>query len=225
METTFQAIIFDRDGVLTYFDMEPAIVYLEAIVQLPIEEIERRWWQWRDPVEAPTDLVEEQALFNGFWTMLAASLQLSPEQTDQLYRFDYTSVMRAYPDARTAMLEAHRQGLRIGVLSNFELASIDASLQAAGLADLVDVAVAAPVIGVAKPHPDAYLAVARALDVAPGHCLFLDDELSWVEGARAVGMRAYHVDRDRKENDLSQNTICNLSIVPQLLSLSRNRTL
>lgn len=219
-ETMFRAIIFDRDGVLTYFDMEPAIAYLEPILQLPIEEIERRWWQWRDPAEAPTDVIAEQALFDGFWSILADDLRLTPAQRERLQQFDYTTVVHAYPDARPALLEARRRGMRIGVLSNFELASIDASLEAAGLADLVDVAFAAPVIGVAKPDAAAYLAIARVLDVTPAQCLFFDDEPSWVEGARAVGMRAYYVDRDRTENDLRQNTVCTLSVIPQLLPLS-----
>lgn len=213
-----EAVIFDRDGVLTYFDMAPAIAYLEPIVQLPIDEIARRWWQWRDPATAPTDVVEEQALFAGFWDILADDLHLSTEKRDQLYRFDYTTVVRAFPDARPALLAARQRGLRTGILSNFELASLDASLETAGLADLIDVAYAAPVIGVAKPDPEAYLTVARALSVQPEDCLFFDDEPSWVEGARAVGMHAFHVDRDRAEHALSQHVVCDLSAIPELLT-------
>lgn len=220
MTTTYRAIILDRDGVLTRFDMEPAIAYLEPIVRLPLNEIARRWWAWRDPAEAPTDLAEEQALFDGFWNILADDLQLTPEQHARLLQFDYTTVVRAYPDARPALVAARRHGLRIGVLSNFELASIDASLKAAGLADLVDCAFAAPVIGVAKPDAEAYLTVARALDVQPEHCLYFDDELSWAEGARSAGMAAYHVDRELKVHNLSQNIVCNLSVIPRLIGLS-----
>jgi HAD superfamily hydrolase (TIGR01509 family) len=217
-----QAVIFDRDGVLTYFDMAPAIAYLEPIVQLSIDEIAQRWWQWRDPAATPTDVVEEQALFAGFWDIMADDLSLSQEKRDQLHQFDYTTVVRAFPDSRPALLTAQQRGLRIGVLSNFELASLDASLEAAGLADLIDVACAAPVIGVAKPDPEAYLTVARALSVRPENCLFFDDELSWAEGARAVGMHAYFVDRDRAEHALSQGVVCDLSAISQLLTPAHN---
>lgn len=212
-----EAIILDRDGVLTYFDMAPAIAYFEPLLGMPIEELERLWWQWRDPAEAPSNLSEEQLLFGGFWNTLADELALSPEQRERLHQFDYTTVVRAYPDARPALLAAHQRGLKIGVLSNFELASLDASLAAAGLADLIDVACAAPVIGVAKPDPQAYLTVARALSVHPENCLYFDDELSWVEGARTVGMQAYAVDREHASHALEQDIVCDLSAIPDLL--------
>lgn len=213
-----QAVIFDRDGVLTYFDMAPAIAYLEPIVQLPIDDIARRWWQWRDPVAAPTDVVEEQAIFAGFWDVLARDLRLPAEKREQLHRFDYTTVVTAFPDARPALEIVKKHHLRTGVLSNFELASLDASLDAAGLADLIDIACAAPVIGVAKPDPEAYLTVARALSVLPKNCLYFDDEPAWVEGARAVGMHAYRVDRDRAEDALDQHIVHDLAAVIELLA-------
>lgn len=213
----FEAIILDRDGVLTYFDMAPAIAYFEPLLGIPIEELERLWWQWRDPAAAPTTLNEEQLLFGGFWDSLADELALSAEQRERLHQFDYTTVVRAYPDARPALLAARQRGLKIGVLSNFELASLDASLTAAGLADLIDVACAAPVIGVAKPDPEAYLTVARALSVQAENCLYFDDELSWVEGARAVGMQAYIVDRGRARHDLVQGIVCDLSAIVDVL--------
>jgi HAD superfamily hydrolase (TIGR01509 family) len=213
----FEAVILDRDGVLTYFDMAPAIAYFEPLLGMPIEELERLWWQWRDPAEAPSNLNEEQLLFGGFWDTLADELALSPEQRARLHQFDYTTVVRAYPDARPALLAARQRGLKIGVLSNFELASLDASLESAGLSDLIDVACAAPVIGVAKPDPEAYLTVARALSVHPENCLYFDDELSWVEGAHAVGMQAYAVDRNRTHHDLPQSIVRDLSVIPELL--------
>ena len=194
-----------------------AIAYFEPLLGMPIEELERLWWQWRNPAEAPSTLNEEQLLFGGFWDTLADELALSPEQRARLHQFDYTTVVRAYPDARPALLAARQRGLKIGVLSNFELASLDASLESAGLSDLIDVACAAPVIGVAKPDPEAYLTVARALSVHPENCLYFDDELSWVEGARAVGMQAYAVDRDRAHHDLSQGIVRDLSVIPELL--------
>ena len=56
----------------------------------------------------------------------------------------------------------------------------------------------AAVIGFSKPRPEAYLAMARALGVAPEACLFVDDRPECVEGARQVGMRAWLLDRRGK---------------------------
>ena len=44
--------------------------------------------------------------------------------------------------------------------------------------------------GVRKPHPEAYLGAARAAEVPPSECLFIDDRQSNVDAARAVGMDA-----------------------------------
>ena len=47
-------------------------------------------------------------------------------------------------------------------------------------------------LGCVKPEPDIYLAACGRIGVAPGECLFLDDTIECVEGARRVGMRASH---------------------------------
>lgn len=206
-----QAVIFDRDGVLTYFDFKAAMAYFKQVLPLSFEELTQRWWAWRDPQAAPSTLSQEQAIFEGFWKRLAEDLQLTPAQQTQLQQFDYTRIVRPYPEVPQVLQTLKQQGLRVGVLSNFELASIEASLQGAGLAAWIDVALAAPVIGVAKPEPEAYLAVARALDVAPAACLYFDDEPSWAAGARAVGMTAYHVDRERAAHDLARGVVRDLT--------------
>jgi putative hydrolase of the HAD superfamily len=48
-------------------------------------------------------------------------------------------------------------------------------------------------IGMRKPEARAFLHVAREMGVAPEHILFFDDVLVNIEGARAVGMQAVHV--------------------------------
>lgn len=212
-----QAVIFDRDGVLTYFDMRAAMAYFLPLLPISLEELTQRWWAWRDLQTAPGSVAAEQVLFAGFWNALANALNLTPAQREKLHQFDYTTVVRPFPEV-TAMLQAVKlRGLKVGVLSNFELASIDASLQSAGLSQWVDVALAAPVIGVAKPDPAAYLAVARALDVDPATCIYVDDEAAWADGARAVGMTAYWLDRQASQHDPSHSILHDLALIPELL--------
>ena len=108
--------------------------------------------------------------------------------------------------------------MKVGVLSNFSLASLDASLRTTGLAPWIDAACAATVIGVAKPNPDAYRIAAAALGVAPADCLFFDDEQECVDGARRVGMTAYRVDRRRATHDLDAGVVADLSALPALIA-------
>ena len=55
---------------------------------------------------------------------------------------------------------------------------------------LPGVAVVSGALGVGKPEPAAFEAIATALDVTPAECIFVDDTEMHVDAARAVGMRA-----------------------------------
>jgi len=104
--------------------------------------------------------------------------------------------MQPYEDARPLLDWLRGQGIKIGVLSNFSLASLEPSLEALGLADSVDVACSASVIGVSKPEVAAFHITAERLGVAPERCLMLDDKIEHVLGARAAGMQALLIDRN-----------------------------
>ncbi|HUM69552.1 MAG TPA: HAD-IA family hydrolase [Chloroflexota bacterium] len=214
----YTAVIFDRDGVLTDFDLQGAAAYFESLLPLSVPELAGRWQQWGATVGFPGNKAEEAAFWQGFWQGLAEELKLPPPVLTQLQQVEYTRFMRPFPDARGALLAVRQLGLQTGVLSIFTLASLADSLTAVGLADLIDEACAATVIGVAKPHSEAYLTICRALGVSPAHCLFFDDEALCVQGARAVGMQAYLVDRQRHDHDLDAGIVCDLTAVPLLLS-------
>jgi HAD superfamily hydrolase (TIGR01509 family) len=213
---TIRAVIFDRDGVLTYFDLAAAAAYLCPLLPLQLDQVHARWERWGAQVGFPRSVVEEQRFWRSFWDQICDEESLGDEARAALQRFRYTSVIHAYPEARAALLAARRAGLRTGVLSNFTLASLDDSLEAAGLADLVDVACAAPVIASAKPQRAAYLAVTGALEVSPEECLFFDDEAPCVAGARALGMHALLVSRDAVQHQLDLGVVRDLSVLDQL---------
>ena len=212
-----RAVIFDRDGVLTYFDIEGAIDFFTPILPLSMEELAQRWEKWGQRVGFPRTLAEEKAFFNGLWDNLSDEFALSDVKRNTLYQFDYTSLIRPYPDARAMLMEAKQQNLLVGVLSNFTLASLERSLSAAGLADLVDIAYSSTMIGAVKPDPNAYLTITNALSVEPEACLFFDDEMPCFEGGQAIGMHAYFVDRNRSQHMIAHNVVCNLSALPTIL--------
>jgi FMN phosphatase YigB (HAD superfamily) len=56
------------------------------------------------------------------------------------------------------------------------------------------------------------------LQVDPGACLFFDDERACVQGASAVGMHAYLVDRGCSDHVLEEYIVTDLSIVELILS-------
>lgn len=99
------------------------------------------------------------------------------------------------PDAVELMRDARTAGLRVGVLTNDAYSFLGNDFFA-GRPELaaLDAFVDATEIGARKPEPQAYLAAAAALAVAPEGIVFLDDTPECVEGARRVGMIGIHVD-------------------------------
>ena len=213
---TIRAVVFDRDGVLTDFDGLAAYNFFSPLLPIPLEELNDYWFRWGDIQGPPTNLVEESFFWEGFWVYLRDTLNLSAEVYEQLRAVDYTRFIFAFPETRQTLQAVKRQGFKIGVLSNFSLASLDTSLENVGLRDLVDATCAATVIGVSKPEAEAYLKMAQALNVQPHECLFFDDELPNVKGARAVGMQAYWVHRRQAKHELAKGIVGDLSIVPSL---------
>jgi putative hydrolase of the HAD superfamily len=212
-----QAVILDRDGVLTYFDLKAAAQFFGPRIPLPLTEIFARWEALGRQHGFPRSGAEEQAFFQRLWHGLADEFGLDAATRAELLEFDYTVYVKPFPEVRAALESIKGRGLRLGVLSNFSLASLDDSLAAAGLADLVDAACASTVIGYAKPEPAAYTLTAQALGVPPQACLFLDDEAICVDGARAVGMVAVQVDRRRAADDPTMSVLADLRGLPALL--------
>ncbi|MCU0758761.1 MAG: HAD-IA family hydrolase [Steroidobacteraceae bacterium] len=95
-----------------------------------------------------------------------------------------------FPDVRPALdrLAAHY------TLATFSNGNAD--LGRIGLAPLFAVTLNAERVGVAKPHPGAFAAVARELGCEPGRMLYVgDDPQADVAGARAAGLRTAWINR------------------------------
>jgi putative hydrolase of the HAD superfamily len=95
-----------------------------------------------------------------------------------------------FPDVRPAL---DRLAARY-TLATFSNGNAD--LGRIGLAPLFAVTLNAERVGVAKPHPEAFAAVARELGCEPGRMLYVgDDPHADVAGARAAGLRTAWINR------------------------------
>lgn len=102
----------------------------------------------------------------------------------------------AFPDVEPALRDARGRGLKLVVVSNWDMSLPDV-LARTGLASLLDGVITSAQIGVRKPSPAIF---ARALAVAgagPEDALHVGDSLDEdVGGARAAGIAAVLVRRD-----------------------------
>lgn len=100
-----------------------------------------------------------------------------------------------YPDVAEAVASLHAAGFRLAIASNF-----DSRLHAIcnGLDELqpIDTRVISSLVGYRKPSERFYEALAESTGSPPERILMVgDDRLSDVEGARAAGLQAVHLDR------------------------------
>jgi HAD superfamily hydrolase (TIGR01509 family) len=211
-----KAVIFDRNNVLIEYDFNYAQDYFGPLLPVSIFELGDRWQTWGETVGFPADAVSEKQFWSGFWDQVSEEYNLAPDVRDKLHAFRYVNVLRPFPDARPTLEALHEQGLQIGVLSNFPLATIESSLEAVNLLDLVDVAMSSTNIGVAKPNAEAYQHIAQAMNFEYPEAIFIDDTIVHIEAARTLGMHAYLLDRQQSEHDLTSGLICDLKIIPEL---------
>lgn len=218
-----KAVVFDRDGVLLDFDLEAACRFFAPLLPIPVNALLERWLAWQAKHGPVATVRDEHILLRSFWDGLCDEIGLGGAARDRLRGFHYSSLARAYPDASRELRKLRDRGVRSGVLSNFTLPSIDATLDAAGFAGLIDVACVSSVIGASKPRAEAYRFVLNALSVEPEECLFFDDEPLNVEGARRVGIEAYTVARSRSAHALAEGIVRDLSALDQLLDCAKQK--
>jgi HAD superfamily hydrolase (TIGR01662 family) len=107
--------------------------------------------------------------------------------------WEHSENFELYDDALPALGALRDHGLAIGLVSNTGR-DLDAFIRYFGLD--VDVWISSGVHGKVKPSPTIFRAALEMLDVEPEEAAMVGDSpVDDVEGARALGMRAFLVDR------------------------------
>ena len=195
-----QAVIFDRDNTLMRFDTAAAAVIEARIAAaaptLPSGAVGRHWLAWPGPW--PRAIKYEPAFWQAFWEQLATQHQLPADHLTALIEIGmfYHTCFTAFPDTLACLATLRARGLRLAILTNFELPSIHLTLQNAGSdPNWFSALLSSASMGFPKPDARAYLAAAAALNLPPTACAFVDDLIENVEAARALGMRSWLLDR------------------------------
>lgn len=124
-----------------------------------------------------------------------------------------------YEDVLPVMEELRALGLKLGLVSNTGR-DLDAFVAHHRLE--VDAALASGAHGWTKPHRSIFLAVLELLGVAPADAAMVGDSPEDdVEGARALGMRAFLIDRAGRHADWDAERLPDLFALPAALGLPR----
>ena len=132
--------------------------------------------------------------------------------------WEHSEKFDLYEDALPVFEEVRRYGLQIGLISNTGR-DLDVFATHHGLH--VAAAVSSRVHGRTKPHPSIFLALLDRLRVSPGDAAMVGDSLEDdVEGARAVGMQAFLLDRADRHPEIPDR-LTDLYALPAALGLLR----
>jgi HAD superfamily hydrolase (TIGR01549 family) len=129
--------------------------------------------------------------------------------------WEHSGNFELYEDAAPVMRELRRLGLRIGLVSNTSRHRLPRLIDAFSLD--VDAWISSGSHGKVKPSPTIFLAMLDMLDVEPTEAVMVGDQIADdVEGARALGITAYLIDREGLYPDRT-DTIPDLFSLPALL--------
>ncbi|MFD5315241.1 HAD family hydrolase [Streptomyces sp. NPDC127098] len=178
---SFDAVLCDLDGVLRQFD-HGAQAEIEARYGLPLMRTAF------DPAllgPATLGLVTERE-----WVDSIAVALGGDERARQAVA-EFVAVPFSVDEEVRALLTKARERVPLVLVTN-ATDSLDEHLERIGLTHFADAVVSSARVGVAKPDRRIYEIAAQLAGVAPERCLFVDDRLENVEGARALGMTGVH---------------------------------
>ena len=132
--------------------------------------------------------------------------------------WEHAEHFELFEDAIPVLEELRRYELKLGLVSN-TARDLDEFVDHHGLD--VDAVLSSRSHGKTKPHETIFRAMLERLDVEPAGAAMVGDSIEDdVEGARAVGMRAFLLDRDGRHLDL-ESRLTDLFSLPAALGLPR----
>jgi putative hydrolase of the HAD superfamily len=222
-----QAVIFDRDNTIMRFDTAAAAAIEARIARaaptLPSGAVGRHWTTWPGPW--PRAIEHEPAFWHEFWGRLATQYELPTDNVIALHEIGmfYHTCFTAFPDTLACLAALRARGVRLAILTNFELPSIHLTLQNAGIdPSWFSALLSSASIGFPKPDARAYMAAAAALDLPPSACAFVDDLVENVEAAQSLGMHGWLLDRAGITPPSTLQHIRNLRQLTSLLNISQD---
>ena len=128
----------------------------------------------------------------------AAGADPTPQDLEQLLAMERAFSewgVELYDDSLDVAREARRRGVRTAIISNCSH-STRPIVDRLGIADEFDEILLSFEVGACKPDPRIYREALRRLDVRPEAAVFVDDQPRYCDGATAVGIETYLIDRD-----------------------------
>lgn len=180
--------IFDMDNVLYEYDWRRRMAGMTELTGLSLPELRKRWWhehgEWA--AEAGGFATPEEYL-----AALEAAIGMPIDEADWVRVRG--AAMTPWPDSLAAARRASELGRVTLLTNNGVLAGKHLATLAPELVDLFgEHLYTSSYYGARKPDPEVFRRVLAAYDTPASEAFFADDLAENVEGARSVGITAYH---------------------------------
>ena len=180
--------IFDMDDVLYDYDWRARMARMTELTGLTLDELRERWWHDDGEWAGEAGVFETpEAYLDAF----SAAIGIEVDE-DEWVRVR-GAAMAVRPEAIAAVRRASTLGTITLLTNNNALTAKHLRALAPELIELFgDHMLTSSHYRARKPDPAVFTRVLAAYDTAPADAFFADDMLENVEGARSIGITAYH---------------------------------
>jgi HAD superfamily hydrolase (TIGR01509 family) len=216
MPPSFQAVIFDLDGVLA--DSEPWWNEIDAKL-LAEHGINYRGEYHRNVLGVNYRLAVE-CYKNAFH--ISASVDELMRRRGEIATDFFANRVGLFPSAKSTLEQLCAMKLPLAIGTSSVGGSALPFLDRTGIRRCFNVIITGGEVQRGKPHPDIYLVAAEKLGIAPEACLVVEDAISGVAAAKAANMRVAAIpDRrfvdPREYEKESDYVLGSLSEIPALI--------
>ncbi len=188
-----RAVLFDALGTLV--DLEPPWVPLASVLEMDEAEVATAVRAEMDYFKEHSHEGKDAASLDALRTRCADILSWELDREVPLKTMMDAFVFYAFDDARPALDELRKAGLRLVCVSNWDV-SLPEVLERCGLDKALDGVVTSAEAGVRKPDPAIFTAALNLAGCGPDEALHVGDTVAEdIAGAGAAGIRALHIDR------------------------------
>lgn len=131
----------------------------------------------------------------------AAGVEPDPALLGELLAMERTHLetgIHLHEDALPVLRALRERGVATALVSNCSHGTRTV-VDRLGLEEEMDAVILSFETRSMKPDPEIYLEALHRLGAAPGDAVFVDDQVPFIEGAEAVGIRSLRIDRDASE--------------------------
>ncbi|MEA5039706.1 MAG: HAD family hydrolase [Clostridiaceae bacterium] len=200
----YKYVFFDRDGVLTRSKPETE-AWKKAEIEgwsgreyrMDYDRMMRLFTAAGYPKTGLKSVEEEITFWLRYWVCLLREegvTDLPEEKAWILHRGTWLRGHMLWPDTIDALEYFRNHGYRMGVISDTS-PSLELTLRAVGIADYFESFTCSSLVGAMKPDERIYRAALHTLGAAEEESLYVDDYEPEADGARALGLTAFHLVR------------------------------